>query len=280
MPRAVDRLRNLLQLQRQRILGEAQDKIDRKVRETAEMMRLTPMLSRKPLELSGGQQQRCALARALVKGAGLVLLDEPLANLDYKLREELRVEIPRIFEASGAIFVYATTEPEEALLLGGNTATLWEGRVTQVGPTPQVYRMPEDATTARVFSDPPMNFVPCRKEGHRLTFGESAHAPASGATRDLPDGSYMAGFRANHLHLHKHSDTAIAFDCVLAVTEITGSETFIHVDHGTDRWVGLVEGVHNLTQGQELTVWLDPAHVYLFDAAGRLAAPASYAKAA
>ena len=97
-------------------------------RETAEMMRLTPMLTRKPLELSGGQQQRCALARALVKGAGLVLLDEPLANLDYKLREELRVEIPRILEASGAIFVYATTEPEEALLLGGHTATLWEGR--------------------------------------------------------------------------------------------------------------------------------------------------------
>ncbi|MFN7051177.1 MAG: ABC transporter ATP-binding protein, partial [Gemmobacter sp.] len=111
-----------------RLLGRDKAEIDRKVRETAEMMRLTPMLSRKPLELSGGQQQRCALARALVKGAGLVLLDEPLANLDYKLREELRVEIPRIFEASGAIFVYATTEPEEALLLGGHTATLWEGR--------------------------------------------------------------------------------------------------------------------------------------------------------
>ena len=261
-----------------RILGEAQDKIDRKVRETAEMMRLTPMLTRKPLELSGGQQQRCALARALVKGAGLVLLDEPLANLDYKLREELRVEIPRIFEASGAIFVYATTEPEEALLLGGNTATLWQGRVTQFGPTPQVYRQPVDATTARVFSDPPMNFMAAKKLGAQVMLGDSA-APVAGFG-DLPDGAYQAGFRANHLHLHKHSDTAIAFDCKLAVTEITGSETFIHVDHGADRWVGLIEGVHNQTLGQELTVWLDPAHVYLFDAAGRLAAPATYAKAA
>src|SRR5580700_8593201 len=74
-----------------------------------------------PLRLSGGQQQRTAIARALVKGADLVLLDEPLANLDYKLREELRTELPRIFEASGAIFVYATTEPSEALLLGGRT---------------------------------------------------------------------------------------------------------------------------------------------------------------
>ena len=121
-------------------------------------MQLGPFLDRKPLELSGGQQQRCALARALVKNAGLVLLDEPLANLDYKLREELRAEIPKIFEESGAIFVYATTEPEEALLLGGNCATLWEGRDDPVRTHADVYRQPVDATTARVFSDPPMNF--------------------------------------------------------------------------------------------------------------------------
>ena len=258
-----------------RILGRPQAEIDRAVRETAEMLRLTPMLTRKPLELSGGQQQRCALARALVKGAGLVLLDEPLANLDYKLREELRVEIPRIFEASGAIFVYATTEPEEALLLGGNTATLWEGRVTQFGPTPDVYRQPMDATTARVFSDPPMNFMPARAAGGLVTLGDSERAVPG-----LPDGAYQAGFRANHLHLTRHSASAVPFDCTLAVTEITGSETFVHLDHGTDRWVGLVEGVHALTPGQALTVWLDPAHVYLFDAEGRLAAPASYAQAA
>ena len=103
--------------------------------------------------------------------------------------EELRAEIPRIFEESGAIFVYATTEPEEALLLGGNTATLWEGRVTQFGPTPQVYRMPEDATTARVFSDPPMNFVSCFKEGNRVNFGGHANAPADGTFAGLPDGN-------------------------------------------------------------------------------------------
>lgn len=261
-----------------RILGCPGAEIDRKVRDTAEMMRLTPMLERKPLELSGGQQQRCALARALVKGAGLVLLDEPLANLDYKLREELRVEIPRIFEASGAIFVYATTEPEEALLLGGNTATLWQGRVTQFGPTPRVYRQPVDSTTARVFSDPPMNFTAARKQGGQVALGNEAALIAGFG--DLPDGAYQAGFRANHLHLRQHADNAIAFRCRLAVTEITGAETFIHTDHGSDRWVGLVEGVHELTPGQELTLWLDPAHVYLFDDAGRLAAPAPYAMAA
>lgn len=260
-----------------RILGAGKGEIDRRVRATAEMMRLTPMLDRKPLELSGGQQQRCALARALVKGAGLVLLDEPLANLDYKLREELRVEIPRIFEESGAIFVYATTEPEEALLLGGNTAALHEGRVSQFGPTPEVYRRPADITTARVFSDPPMNFVPCFKDGHRLNFGDRANAPADGPFATVPDGRYIAGFRANHLELNKHSGQAVEFSCTLGVTEITGSETFVHINHGADRWVGLVHGVHELEPGQQVSVWLDPAHVYLFHSDGRLAAPASYA---
>lgn len=259
-----------------RLQGLNADEIRARVGRTAEMMKLTPLLHRKPLELSGGQQQRCALARALVKGAGLVLLDEPLANLDYKLREELRIEIPKIFEASGAIFVYATTEPEEALLLGGNTAALWEGRITQFGPTAVVYRQPADATTARVFSDPPMNFLPVNKTGHVLTFGEGHAAPAP----DVPEGNYIAGFRPNHLELSHHSGNALEFRCRLAVTEITGSETFIHLDHNGQRWVGLVEGVHNLTVGEEVRVYLDPAHVYLFSDDGRLAATAAYAKAA
>ena len=263
-----------------RLTGISAAEVDRAVKSTAEMLKLTPMLQRKPLELSGGQQQRCALARALVKGAGLVLLDEPLANLDYKLREELRAEIPRIFEASGAIFVYATTEPEEALLLGGNTATLWEGRVTQFGATPQVYRMPGDATTARVFSDPPMNFVSVVKQGHRINFGYVANAPADGSFAALPDGRYMAGFRANHLDLNKNSGSAIELACQLSVTEITGSETFLHLLHGTDRWVGLVHGVNKLTPGDAVSVWLDPRHIYLFDESGALAAPAAYATAA
>ena len=263
-----------------RLLGLGQAEIDRAVRATADMLKLTPMLQRKPLELSGGQQQRCALARALVKGAGLVLLDEPLANLDYKLREELRSEIPKIFEASGAIFVYATTEPEEALLLGGNTATLHEGRVTQFGPTPHVYRMPIDATTARVFSDPPMNFLPVRKDHGRIHFGSAASVPATGSFAKLADGTYHAGFRANHLELKKQSGDAIELPCTLSVTEITGSETFLHLMHGPDKWVGLVHGVQNLDPGAKVSVWLDPTHVYLFTPTGALAAPAAYAKAA
>lgn len=263
-----DNIASPLRLQR-----VARAEIDRRVRETAAMMRLTPMLDRRPLELSGGQQQRTALARALVKGAGLVLLDEPLANLDYKLREELRAEIPRIFEASGAIFVYATTEPEEALLLGGNTATLWQGRVTQFGPTPQVYRRPQDATTARVFSDPPMNFKTVQVSRGQAVL-DDVRWPV-----DVPDGRYTAGFRAPHLTLDP-APGAVALSAQLGATEITGAETFLHLLHGQDRWVGLVPGVRRLSIGAPLTVWLDPAHVYLFDEGGRLARAAPYSRAA
>ncbi|WP_397541985.1 ATP-binding cassette domain-containing protein [Roseovarius salis] len=263
-----------------RLKGRPKSEIDAAVRQTAELMQLGSMLERTPLELSGGQQQRCALARALVKDAGLVLLDEPLANLDYKLREELRQEIPKIFEASGSIFVYATTEPEEALLLGGNTATLWEGRVTQFGPTPEVYRQPVDATTARVFSDPPMNFLQISKTGGRIMFGDGQSAAASGQLAGLEDGRYIAGFRPNHLEIEKHASDAMEFRTHLQVTEITGSETFIHMDHHGERWVGLIHGVHENGLADDLTVYLDPRHVYVFSEQGRLVAPAAYAVAA
>lgn len=263
-----------------RLMGKSDTEIDAAVRATADMLHMAQFLDRKPLDLSGGQQQRCALARALVKGAELVLLDEPLANLDYKLREELRSEIPGIFRESGAIFVYATTEPEEALLLGGNTATVWEGRVTQFGPAPDVYRRPADVIAARVYSDPPMNFSKCRKEGHRLVFGRGVQAPADGVFSKLADGDYVAGFRPNHLRLYAHDGASVAFRCSVGISEITGSETFLHLTHGESRWVALIGGVHHFDADAEVELWLDPKHVYLFESGGRLAAPASYAIAA
>ena len=166
--------------------------IESRVREAARLLKLEPYLDRRPLNLSGGQQQRTAIARALVKRADLVLLDEPLANLDYKLREELREELPRVFAASGGIFVYATTEPTEALLLGGNTATLSLGELTQFGPTPRVYRQPHDLITAQVFSDPPLNLLTARKTGDVVSLSTGGEARAGGAFAVVADGEYRS----------------------------------------------------------------------------------------
>lgn len=252
--------------------------IDTKVKEMAELLRLTPLLERKPNEISGGQQQRCAIARALVKDVGLVLMDEPLANLDYKLREELRIEIPRLFAASGSIFVYATTEPEEALLLGGTTATLWEGRVTQCGPSIEVYHRPVDEITARVYSDPPMNFVTVRKVGAKAQFSNRQQIHVEGDVANLPDGQYRAGFRAHHLELGGEAEGKVAFESHLIVSELTGSHTYFHVETVGERWIGLVSGLQSFRNGEHLQVRICPKNMFFFDQDGRtVASPAHQA---
>jgi glycerol transport system ATP-binding protein len=264
-----------------RVARRPKAEIDRRVREVAEILKLTPLLDRVPLELSGGQQQRTALARALAKQAGLLLLDEPLANLDYKLREELREELPRIFAATGAILVYATTEPIEALLLGGATATLSQGRVTQFGPTIEVYRRPNSLETARIFSDPPINTLAMRKSGANLS-SAAGHLslPASGLMDGLADGAYTIGFRPDHLYLSRPNPDALAVSATVAIAEITGSESFIHVDFADQRWVALAHGVHDLAIGQQVDLYLDPGRFFIFDAAGALAAAPGMRRAA
>ena len=250
-------------------IGKAE--LDKKVRDAAALLKLEPYLDRTPLNLSGGQQQRTAIARALVKGAELVLLDEPLANLDYKLREELRVELPKFFAESGAVFVYATTEPHEALLLGGSTATLHEGRVTQFGSTIEVYNKPADLRTARTFSDPPFNLIDVDLKGNAV----SANALSLGAVQPnlstLHDGKYAAAIRPHHLSLSASDTHTVALPATVGTSEITGSETFIHLSVADNRWVVLTHGVHRLNAGETITIYMNPDHLYLFAADETLA---------
>src|ERR1700761_217994 len=255
-----------------RVQGKPRDEIEKRVMEAAKLLRLEPYLSRTPLQLSGGQQQRTAIARALVKGADLVLLDEPLANLDYKLREELRTELPRIFEASGAIFVYATTEPSEALLLGGNTVCMWEGKALQVGETAKVYRRPDTMRVAQVFSDPPLNTVAIEKRNGAVEYAGGVSAPSTGVYAGLSDGAYRVGFRAHQLELASGQPGRHAFPATVTVTEITGSESFVHLHREDTDWVAVLHGVHEYEPGETLQAVLDPDNVFVFDAAGRLVA--------
>ena len=252
--------------------------IRRRVGEAAELLKLAPLLSRRPRELSGGQQQRVALARALVKRASLTLLDEPLVNLDYKLREELREELPRLFAGNDGVVVYATTEPGEALMLGGNTATLREGRVTQFGKTAEVYRRPENLFAARIFSDPPLNEARAVKRGGVLESG-ALKIPAAGKLAALADGEYTVAFRAHHLSLLNGRDPSgdapggemARFSGEVQISEISGSESFLHVRVDGRDWVSQARGAVEMAAGSRADFAADPRRFLVFHPDGNLA---------
>ncbi|MCZ6828768.1 MAG: ABC transporter ATP-binding protein [Gammaproteobacteria bacterium] len=244
--------------------------VTRQVHEAAELLKIDELLNRSPAQLSGGQQQRVALARALVKRAELVLLDEPLANLDYKLREELRAELPRLFSEQGAVLVYATTESTEALRLGGKTAVLHEGRIRQYGKTLEVFRTPGDITTAMVFSDPPLNTAPVTKSGAQLTLGNHP-IPLGSQALGLSDAAYRLGIRPHHIGLQQQGPGSVAITGIVTVNEITGSESFIHFDFAGRNWIALIHGVHAVALNEEIQLFLDPQTFYFFHPTGELA---------
>jgi glycerol transport system ATP-binding protein len=250
-----------------RVTGTGKAETRERVGRIAELLRLSPLLDRRPSELSGGQQQRTALARALVKDADLVLLDEPLANLDYKLREALRDDLPRLFADRGCTVVYATTEPGEALLLGGHVATLHEGRVTQFGPSVDVYRNPNDLTSARVFSDPPINIAQAHKQGEQIVFGEAIRWPVPASLQGRADGELTIGLRPHHVK-PEHAAGVPVSGRVL-ISEISGSESVVHFDLAGSTWVSLAAGVRSYEVGQHASFTLDVAHCLYFDRSGR-----------
>jgi glycerol transport system ATP-binding protein len=247
-----------------------QAEIQNKVKSIAAMLQLEDLLSRKPGELSGGQQQRVALARALAKDADIILLDEPLANLDYKLREELRETLPSFFQNSNAVVLYATAEPQEALRLGRDTLVLHEGRLAQKGAASAVYRRPHNIHCAAVFSDPPMNFAALHINGEGAYLGGEATFTPPPSFANLAAGEYTAGVRANHIALSRQSESDAELQTTVAISEIAGAESFIHLDWGRERWVALAAGVVELNPGDALSAYLNPARLFVFGKDGRL----------
>lgn len=247
-----------------RVAGLSWADVRTRVQQIADLLQLGPLLNRRPVELSGGQQQRTALARALVKQADLVLLDEPLANLDYKLREGLRNELPMLFANTGATVVYATAEPTEALILGGFTATLYEGRITQFGPTHAVFRGPNSLKSAETFSDPPLNVVGVEKTSDRFVLSGGVAWPVTSRHASLPNGPYTLGFRPHHLALSPAGEGALSTGATVNIAEISGSETFVHLSSGDNHWVAQTHGVHRLSNGEVVDVSVDPRHFLLF----------------
>ena len=241
--------------------------IDARVNELAAKLHIEPFLKRLPAELSGGQQQRVALARALAKNAPLMLLDEPLVNLDYKLREELRDELSLLFASGQSTVVYATTEPTEALLLGGYTAVMDAGELLQYGPTAEVFHRPKSIRVARAFSDPPMNLIAgTANAGGVLLPGGATLAVVLPATRSE---ALTVGVRAGALRVHSR-DGDIALPGKVELAEISGSDTFVHVHTPIGELVAQLTGVHVFGLGEAVTLYLDPAQAYVFGADGNL----------
>ena len=241
--------------------------IAQRVQELAAKLHIEPFLKRLPAELSGGQQQRVALARALAKKAPLMLLDEPLVNLDYKLREELREELTQLFAAGESTVVYATTEPTEALLLGGYTAVMDAGELLQYGPTAEVFRRPKSIRVARAFSDPPMNLLPASAASIGVTL-------AAGVSLSVPlptqaTGTLTIGVRASALRVRQRPGD-LALPGTVELAEISGSDTFVHAATPVGELVAQLTGVHQFELGAPVTLYLDPAQVYVFDANGEL----------
>ena len=244
-----------------------------RVAELAAKLHIEPFLKRLPAELSGGQQQRVALARALAKNAPLMLLDEPLVNLDYKLREELRDELSQLFASGQSTVVYATTEPTEALLLGGYTAVMDAGELLQYGPTAEVFHRPLSIRVARAFSDPPMNLIEGRAAvGGLASAGGIALAGGLILPLALPAGhsdALMLGVRAGALRVQQRAGD-LALPGRVELAEISGSDTFVHVHTALGELVAQLTGVHVFALGAAITLYLNPAQAYVFGADGRL----------
>ncbi|MDJ0686573.1 MAG: ABC transporter ATP-binding protein [Alphaproteobacteria bacterium] len=266
-----------------RVGGVVGPEVEKRVKQAADLLRLGPYLKRRPGELSGGQQQRTALARALVKDSDIVLLDEPLANLDYKLREELREELPRLLSDRGSIVLYATSEPSEALLLGGHTATISAGRVTQFGETAELYRNPQDLETARVFSDPPINTAKVTKSGDRIALRNLASWNAAGEIASAPDGDYIVAVRPHYVSPRRMTEGDVSISGQVLITELSGSESIAHFEMGvaagsghsasaaadTDVWVSQSHGVHPYNVGEAHEFFLDVSGCLYFTPDGR-----------
>jgi glycerol transport system ATP-binding protein len=248
--------------------------ITRRVTQTAEMLHIAEYLKRLPLELSGGQQQRCAMARALVKEAELILFDEPLVNLDYKLREELRSELKNLFKDRDIIAIYATTEAQEALAFGGTTTLLHHGQVLQTGPALQQYLKPVNLTAADLYNEPPLNHLTAKVKDACLLLDQSYSLATIAHLNTLMEGTYQFAIRPDHVSLEPTGTLEIALDATVDIAEISASETYLHITVQTEahkqmNWVVRLNGIYNMHTQTPIRIYLPLAEFFVFDTSGQ-----------
>ncbi|MFZ2501374.1 MAG: ABC transporter ATP-binding protein [Nocardioides sp.] len=240
-----------------------------KAMEMIDKVGLTDFINRKPGELSGGQQQRVAIARALIRNADILLLDEPLMNLDYKLREQLREEFRGLFRSSQhSITLYATTEPAEAMLIGDELLVMHEGQVIQHGKPAEVFEHPNSVTVAQIVNEPPMTILSARIADGILSIGGILKTEVPAHLAAVSDGDYLAGYRAGELTVGREGD--LTEEGTVDLVEVAGSETLIYLNTATGYSIVQEEGIHEYHAGQTIGISIPPHRTFLFEASGEL----------
>jgi glycerol transport system ATP-binding protein len=251
-----------------------QHEIDQKVRASAELMGISGVLEHYPQEVSGGQQQRTAIARALTKESKFIFLDEPLANLDYKLREELRGELKRIFRNKGGAIIYATPEPVDALAMGTHVGFMLDGQILQYGQVQDVYHHPEFIEVGSYFSYPTMNMFDCkliRKDSRcYLQVSDELNVDVTPLQDKLTEQSYVLGIHAHALSTEKERDDLLSIKATVELSEVVGSDTELHLTHNGDfKLIVLMQKFVSYEIGDKIDIYFDPYRFYIFEKSSR-----------
>ena len=241
--------------------GEKRDAIDRRVRETAAILGIDEMLDRKPKTLSGGQMQRVALGRAIVREPLVFLFDEPLSNLDAKMRVEMRAEIRRLHRDLKTTMVYVTHDQEEAMTMGSRIAVLEGGVLQQAGPPMEVYHRPANRFVASFIGSPAMNFFDgLVREGVFTAEGISIPCPAA------MEGEAILGVRPHDIAAAAGGDEEGVFSAVVDIVEPLGSETHLHCQAGGTPFLVSLPGHHPFARGDTVRLVCRPGKLHFFDA--------------
>ena len=242
--------------------------IDRIVRDNAALLGITEILNHRPSEISGGQQQRTAIARALTKGSKYIFLDEPLGNLDYKLREELRGELKTIFRKKEGAIVYATPDPIDALSMATNVAFVHDGRVLCSGPVGEVYDNPQFVEVGAYFSYPTMNIFEAKRvaEQGKLFLKVTGELKVNvDALKDvLADDEYFIGIRAHSISTHREKENMISVRGKVELMEVVGSDYELHLSHNGVSMISLMQRFVSYEMGQEVQAYLDAKCFFVY----------------